>query len=107
LFRKSRLHPDVDIDWFTRADTHDLALLQYAQQLDLEHQWQVGNLVQQEGAPIRCLEPTWPRRSRAGKSSALVAEQLALDQVLGKRAALNRHSFALGIELFEVAGRQI
>src|ERR1700728_2204989 len=51
-------HPDVDIDWFTRADTHDLALLQYAQQLDLEHQWQVSNLVQQEGAPIRCLEPT-------------------------------------------------
>src|ERR1700677_2936299 len=33
-------HPDVDIDRLTRADTHDLALLQYAQQLDLEYQWQ-------------------------------------------------------------------
>src|SRR3972149_2754522 len=43
-----RDHPDVDGDELAAADALDLALLQEAQQLDLEGQAHLGDLVQEE-----------------------------------------------------------
>jgi hypothetical protein len=50
----------------------------------------VADLVEEERAAVGLLEAAAPRRLRAGECAALVAEQLALEQVLGYRRGVDR-----------------
>ena len=74
----------------------DHALLQHAQQLDLQLQRQVANLVQEDGAVLRQLKAPDPVGHGAGKRALAVAKQLALNQVLGDGRAVDGHKVGAG-----------
>ena len=87
-------HAHVDLDRLLRADPLDLALLQHAQQLRLRAQAHVADLVEEERAAVGLLELADLLRGGAGERALLVAEQLALDQLLGDRRAVDLHEGA-------------
>src|SRR5439155_14392467 len=55
----------------------------------------LADLVAEQGAAGRGLEPSWPRCDRAGERPLGVAEQLALEQVLGDGPTVDRHELAV------------
>ena len=63
------------------ADARELAGLQHAQHLRLRGQRHVADLVEEDRAAIGDLEQAALLRDRAGERTALVTEQLALDQL--------------------------
>ena len=67
---------------------HDL-LLQHAQHLGLRLEAHVADLVEKDRAVVGQLEAPAPVRHGAGERPAHVAEQLALDQLLGDRRAVD------------------
>ena len=72
------------------ADAVDLALLQGAQQLGLQAPVHLGDFVEQQRAAVGLLELADAAGDRAGEGALLVAEQLALQQVLGDGGAVDR-----------------
>ena len=79
----------LDRDRAVAAEPGDLPLLQHPQQLGLRGERQLADLVQEQGAALRGLERALARGDRAGEGTPLVPEQLALDQVLGQRRAVD------------------
>src|SRR5262249_13628949 len=67
-----------------------LALLQYAEQLRLHRRRQLTHFVEEQGAAGGQLEAPALEPVGAGEGTALVAEQLGLDQGLGQRGAVDR-----------------
>ena len=63
---------------------------EHAQELRLQRERQLADLVEEERAAVRPARssPAW-RRDRAGERALLVTEQLALEQVLGDRRAVD------------------
>ena len=61
-------------------DALELAVLEHPQQLGLQVERQLADLVEEQRAAVRDLEPTFPHPGRAGERALLVPEQLALDQ---------------------------
>ena len=80
---------EVDLDRLLGADRIDLALLQGAQQLDLRLERQLADLVEEQRAAVGLLELADALVDGAGERALLVAEQDALDQVLGDGAAVD------------------
>ena len=76
-------------DLLTSADALDHPLLQEAQQLDLQRQRQVADLVEEQGAAVGDLDLAECRLGGAGEGALLVAEQLAFEQRLGNRGAVD------------------
>src|SRR5439155_16171970 len=70
------------------ADAQHLALVEHAQQLRLRRREQLADLVEEHDAALGDLEEAGLGRDRAGERAALVAEQLALEQRLGERRAV-------------------
>jgi hypothetical protein len=70
------------------ADALDLAGLDRAQELGLRLEREVADLVEEERAGVGELELALLRLHRAGERALLVAEELALDQVLRDRGAV-------------------
>ena len=83
-----RDQPDVDLDRLVRADPDDLAALQHAQQLDLGGQRHVADLVEEQRAAVGVLEPALAVAVGAGERPLDVAEELALQDVLAERGAV-------------------
>ena len=87
----ARDHAHVDLDRLGAADAADLALLQHAQELRLHLRPDVADLVEEQRAAAAP-----PRTGRAWRATApvkaplRVAEQLALEQRLGERGAVDR-----------------
>ena len=54
------------------------------------------DLVQKERPAVRLLESSAPHLLRAGERAALVAEELALEQLLGNGAAVDRQEAVIG-----------
>ena len=71
-------------DRLVAADAREGLLLDYLQELDLEPHRQLADLVEKQGALVGVLEATRLLLHRPGERSALVAEELALEQVLGQ-----------------------
>ncbi len=93
---------DVDLDRLGAADAVDLALLDGAQELGLEMERHLGDFVEQQGAAIGLLELADATRHRTGEGALLVAEQLALEQVLRDRGAVDRDERLVGARGFAV-----
>ena len=72
------------------ADPHHLPFFEHAKQLGLRRQRQLSDLVEKQRSAGRVLERALAQAIGAGKRAALVAEQLALDQLLGQRGAVHR-----------------
>ena len=75
----------------TSAEPPELALLQHAQQLHLRGRHHLGDLVEEQRAAMRQLEAALSALDRAGERALLVPEDLALEERLGNRRAVDRH----------------
>ena len=81
---------DVDGDRLAPADPLDDALLEEAQQLDLEGEGDVADLVEEQRPALGELDLALGRLDRAGVRALLIAEQLGLEEVLGDCRAVDR-----------------
>ena len=72
--------PHVDLDRLDAAQPLELALLDDAQQLDLDGEVHLADLVEQERAAVGALEPPLLARRGAGERPFLVAEELRFDE---------------------------
>ena len=72
-----------------RADAHEGARLEHAQQLDLQVERHLGDLVEEQRAAVGALEEAQVLAIGAGEAALLVAEDLALHQVRRDRAAVD------------------
>ena len=82
---------DVDLLGLRVADAEDDALLQRAEELHLQVQRELADLVEEERALVGLLELAGLVDDGARERAAHVTEQLALDEVLGDGAAVDRH----------------
>ena len=73
----------------------ELLLLEDAKHLGLRGGAHVPDLVEEDGPLVRLLEAADPQLLRAGERPPLVAEQLALEEVLVQRGAIHLHEGAL------------
>ena len=78
---RRRDHAHVDRDRLRRADRPHLALLQHAQELDLQRHRHVADLVQEQRAAVGRLEQALVRLHGAGERAPRVAEQLGLEEI--------------------------
>ena len=83
------MHADVDVDRAVAAEPRELAVLQDVQQLGLQRRRHLADLVEHDRAVLRELELADARSAGAGEGAALVAEQLALEQVGRQRRAVD------------------
>ena len=72
-------------------DSLEPPLLEHAQQLHLHRHGDIADLVEEQGPPVGQLEPPLALGRRAGERALLMAEQLALEQRLGQRRAVDGH----------------
>src|SRR5439155_8357190 len=79
--------PHVDPDRLLTADALEGALLQRPQELGLELRGHVAHLVEEQRAAVRQLELAELALPGVGERTALVAEQLGLEQRGGDRRA--------------------
>jgi hypothetical protein len=82
--------PHVGLDRPRAADRREFALLEDAEQPGLRLHRHVADLVEEQGAARRLLEPAGAARLRAGERAALVPEQLRLDQLARDRRHVDR-----------------
>ena len=78
-----REHADVDVVDPIAAHRAHIAELQHAQQLGLQAEGHVADLVEQQRAAVGLGEETLPGLNRAREAPLRVAEDLALEQLVG------------------------
>src|SRR5690606_11450754 len=72
------------------AHAHERAGLEHPQEFHLQLRGHLGDLVEEDGAAVRALEEALVLPVGAREAAALVAEQLALDELRRDRAAVER-----------------
>ena len=92
---RGRNHPHMDLHRPQAAHRVNGSLLQNTQQLDLHVQRQVADLVQENCSAVGQLKATHPVCHSACESAFAVAEQLALEQILGDGRAVDGHKIAV------------
>src|SRR3546814_8167629 len=78
-------------DWSSDVCSSDLK----AQQLDLQGQGNVADLVEKQRAAMREFDLAFGRLDRAGERALFMPEQLAFEQILGDRGAVDRDERAV------------
>jgi hypothetical protein len=78
------------------SEALELALLEHPQQLDLRREVDVADLVEEQRAALRQLEPPLLARLRARERALLVPEELRLDQRVRQRRAADLEKRLLG-----------
>ena len=86
----------VDLEGLVAAHALEGALLEEAEQLDLGGQRDLAHLVEEDGAAGGQLEAPLAAGDGAGERALLVAEELALQQGLAERRAVEAHQRRLG-----------
>ena len=86
----------VDPEGLVLSHAADLSRLEKPQQLDLHALVKLADLVEEERAAIGDLEEPLAVHIGTGEGPLAMAEELALDQVLGQRAAVDRDERAAG-----------
>ena len=89
-----RDHAQVEPPPFVGAERLDLAGLEHAQELDLDRRRAGLDLVEEQRAAVRVLDPADALAVGTGEGSGLVPEELALEHRLGQRAAVERDEVA-------------
>src|SRR5437899_2426657 len=74
----------IRLDRFGPAEAFVFALLKHPQQLDLSSLAQLANLIKKERSAFSHFEAALLAAAGSGKGALLIAEQLRLDQTLGK-----------------------
>src|SRR5205085_10151916 len=88
---RGRDQANVDGDLRGAADARDHLALEDAQELGLHRRRDLADLVEEARAAARGLEEPELLALGTGERAALVTEQLALEQRLGKRGAVELH----------------
>ena len=88
-------HADVDASGAILADSTDLAGFERAQQLGLHHRAHLADLVEEKRASVGGLDETEAALGRAGERAALMTEQLALEERVRDRAAIDDDEWLL------------
>src|SRR5207344_3417053 len=83
--------PDVDRHGLRASEPLDLALLQHAQQLDLNVERQITDLIEKNRRLIGHLEAPHLSRQGAREGALLPPEQLALDERGRNRPTVDAH----------------
>src|SRR5262249_45534436 len=78
------------------ADGPDGPFLEQAEQFRLERAWKIADLVQEERTPARLRAEPRPCSPGVGEGAERMAEQLALEQRSGNRAAVDTDERAPG-----------
>src|SRR5204863_546886 len=78
------------------AHALEFLLLENAQKRDLHFRRQFADLVQEDRSAVRCFKSPDPLLQRAGKGAFFMTEQLAGDELLGKRRAVDLYQSASG-----------
>ena len=91
------------------AHPPELLALEHAQELGLHVERKLADLVEEDGAAAGGLEGALARGDGAGERAALVAEELALDQVVADGAAVDDHEGLGGAAalLVDAAGQDV
>src|SRR5262245_57788351 len=74
-----------------RTDARHASVFEHAEQLRLRALRELGDLVEQQAPAARGLDVTDFAAVRTGERAALVAEELALDQSVGDRRAVDSY----------------
>ena len=82
-------HAAIGLDRVGSADALESAVLEHAQQLGLHSQGHLADLVEEQSASLRQVEPAFLLAIGAGEGPAFVAEELAFEKVLGQRRAVD------------------
>ena len=85
---RGRDNADIGLNGRITSDTLESPGLQYAQNLCLRCWGHVPDLVEKNDSSAAVLKFSEALVDRAGKGAALVAKQLALEQLLGNRSAI-------------------
>ena len=86
-----RDHAHVHADLVVAAEPREGRVLEHLQQLGLRQRAHLGDLVEEQRAAVGHLELARLAGRRAGEGAALVAEQLALEQLARQRRAVHLH----------------
>jgi hypothetical protein len=82
-------HAGRDPDRSIATEAHDFPLFEHAQQLRLSGQWKLTDLIEEQRSSAGVFERTAAQAIGPGECTALVAEQLAFDELLWKRSAVH------------------
>ena len=82
-------HAHVDLALGRGADAAHRVILEHAQQLRLHRHRELADLVEEERAALRGLDEPRLRGRGAGERALLVAEELALDELIGERRGVH------------------
>src|SRR5262249_52755940 len=77
------------LDRLVAANPAELLGLEHPQELRLHVERELADLVQEQRPALRQLERPLPRRHRTGERASLVTEQLALDERIRDRPAID------------------
>src|SRR5712691_4558402 len=104
-----RDHPNVDRHRCGSPDAVHFSILQRPQEFYLTGRTDFADLVEKQRASVRKLEFAFLLLVRSGESSSLMSEQLAFQNVLVQRTAIDRHERAGGppAVLVNSAGHQL
>ena len=86
---RGRYDPHVDLDRLGASDAFELALLQHAQQLDLDVQGDVSDLVEKQRPAVGQFESPGTARDGSGERSLFVTEQLGFQHPLRQGGAVH------------------
>ncbi|MCY1516120.1 hypothetical protein D9M68_507340 [compost metagenome] len=78
------------------AHAVEVAVAEHAQEARLQVEGHVADFVEEQRAALGLLEAAAAHGLRAGEGAALVAEEFALEQVLGNGGGVDRHEGAVG-----------
>src|SRR5450755_41591 len=82
-------HAQVQLDILKAAEPAEILVFQHAQELGLEHQWNLANFVKKECALVGQLEDAAFLLAGIGKGALFVAEQFAFEQSLRNGGAVD------------------
>ena len=99
-------HPHIDRNLLAPTDALDLALLQEAQQLGLQGMRQIADFIEHQGAAVGGLDLADGGLAGPGERAALIAKQLAFEQRLGDRCAVDGDKFSAAFGRLVQALRQ-
>src|SRR5262249_15132318 len=94
--------PEIDAARHGVAHAPDLRILEHAQKLHLERGGHLAHFVEEERPAVRRFEEADPVFGRTGERALAIAEELALEKVLGNGSAIHGDEILLASRTIQV-----
>ncbi len=96
--------PHIDLDGLRIAEPFELSLLKHAKKLDLYVQWQLTNLVQEQGGTVCQIKPSYLPAKSSGEGAFFAAEQFTFHQGCWQSGAIDDNHRSLAAVAAQVDG---